>query len=113
MSKKASAKVRDFPTQVAMARPNIPMPPEMQMILSGLEENLGLARRGVQLAEQRYNAYIVQCAETLKVNHPSYMFNAESRTFTDNPNYQEPKPIGSGTVADVKDESRSGAGAGA
>lgn len=82
----------------------------MQMILAGLEENLALAQRAAQLAQQRYNAYVVQCAEKLGVNNPSYMFNAESRTFTDNPNYQEPKPNGSGTAADVKDESRSGAG---
>lgn len=75
----------------AFSLPDVAMLPEHQFILDGLAQGVMAARGQLQQAEQRFTAYVIECAQKLGVNTPQYMFEPEKRIFTKNPNFEPEK----------------------
>ena len=63
--------------------------PDMNMILEGLAAAAVQSRQQTQLAEQRFNTYVAQCADKLGVNTPRYQFDATKRAFVQNETFKE------------------------
>ena len=76
-----------LPTDTVPPVPEIPLTPDMKMILEGIAQSVMLARQQAQVAEQRFQAYVVQCATALNVNSPRYQFDPQKCAFQQNPHF--------------------------
>lgn len=89
-SRKLVSQLPDHPA-VNIPVTSIPLPPDMGIVLDCLEESIRIAQRGVEAANNRWRVYIYQCATALHLNAPQYKFDADKRTFVDNPDYVSPQ----------------------